>query len=61
MNGYFEWQERANLEKVPYFIHLKDKEQPMFLAGLYKEEKEEESGEIQRYCVLLTTGSIGAI
>ena len=55
VRGFYEWQHREK-EKIPYFIYLKD-EQPLAMAGIYDDWTDQEIGEWQQSCSVITTAA----
>eukprot|EP00188_Purpureofilum_apyrenoidigerum_P001583 Plantae.Rhodophyta-Purpureofilum_apyrenoidigerum.ctg18875.p1 GENE.Plantae.Rhodophyta-Purpureofilum_apyrenoidigerum.ctg18875~~Plantae.Rhodophyta-Purpureofilum_apyrenoidigerum.ctg18875.p1 ORF type:complete len:260 (+),score=22.87 Plantae.Rhodophyta-Purpureofilum_apyrenoidigerum.ctg18875:150-929(+) len=53
VTGFYEWEKRGN-EKLPYFIHRKDK-QLMAFAGLYSQFTDTESGQKASSFTIITT------
>lgn len=53
-DGFYEWQKRPDLPKLPFFIHGADG-RPIVFAGLWEVWRESEDAEPLRTCTIITT------
>jgi putative SOS response-associated peptidase YedK len=58
LSGYYEhhWLDPKGKTKIPYYITRKDR-MPMYMAGLWEEWLDKETGELKKTCTMVTTGA----
>ena len=62
LSGYYEhyWLDKSGKKKVPYYITRNDSK-PLYMAGLWEEWINKETGEVVKTCTIITTKANGKL